>query len=85
MTAHITIPCILTGLCFSDINKQGTVASPFAGSELLQFKSWGMLKDERYSNAPQAEDDRDESVHNLDKINVLDMMSVNQIKPVLAP
>ena len=44
-----------------------------------------MLKDERYSNAPQAEDDRDESVHNLDKINVLDMMSVNQIKPVLAP
>jgi hypothetical protein len=45
-----------------------------------------MLKDERYSNAPQAEDDRDESVHNLDKINVLDMMmSVNQTKPVLAP
>jgi hypothetical protein len=76
-TVHITIVCILTGWCFSDINKQVTVASPFATSE---FFSWGRLKDEMYRNAPQAEDD------NLDKINVLHMMmSVNQTKQVVAP
>jgi hypothetical protein len=45
-----------------------------------------MLKDEAYSNAPQVEDDLGESVHNLDKINVLDVLfSVSQTKPLLAP
>lgn len=47
----------LQDVAFGDINKQGTVASVFARCELLQFFLWGMLKDEVYSNAPQAEDD----------------------------
>jgi hypothetical protein len=45
-----------------------------------------MLQDAVYSIAPQAEHDQERSIHNFNKINVLDMMmSVSQTKPVLAP